>query len=528
VIGEVPDVTAALVAALTAEGYRVRMILPGQGIRRLQADHYAADLSSPESVRDLHQLLNGRTGDHVGGIINCLGLCPEFGTTGSEDGEAPVSVAEWTFNIVKEFAGDLQAGAQTGGGWFVNLTALGGQFGLDNGAVHGIAGAGTLGITKTLRQEYPRWRVQNIDVDPHMPADMLVARLIQELVVDDELLEVGLTRQGRWCPALRPSPAARDLPRMAIEDNAVILVTGGASGVTAEVTRALASSARIQLIVVGRSPLPEPESPRTIDLNRVALRKIFLDESRARGEKILPAAIERSVNRILKERQSRDNLEAFAAAGARVEYHSLDVRDSEPFGQLIDGLYDRFGRIDGVVHGAGIIEDKRLADKTLASFAAVFRTKVQGALTLARKLRPESLKFLVFFGSVAGRFGNLGQVDYSAANEVLNKLADLLNQRWPGKVVCINWGPWDGGMVSDDLRRMYTTAGVELIRVEQGVASFLSEIASTDRPNGEVVIARSVEQMVQSSRRARPATEQRGAMPRNHMEQSERSTRHVV
>jgi NAD(P)-dependent dehydrogenase (short-subunit alcohol dehydrogenase family) len=468
------------------------LVRPGEDNLRHAEHGYGTDLSSPEAVRRLHQQLCEGQADRVGGIINCLGLSPLFRTTAGEDGEAEASVAEWTFNIVKEFLDDLQSSANAGGGWFINVTALGGQFGLGSEVPPALAAAGTLGITKTLRREHPRLHVKNIDVDPHLPADMLAARLIQELDVDDDLAEVGLTQGGRWRPALAPSPAAHTSTRLSLENGPVILVTGGAYGITAEIAHSLAARIKPRLIVVGRSPRPEPESHRTYLLDRAGLRQFFLEGARAGGERILPAGIEQSVNRILKERQIRGNLDSFAAAGAEVEYHALDVRDSRQFGGLIDGLYERFGRIDGVIHGAGIIEDKRIADKTLPSFARVFRTKVQSALTLARKLRPETLRFLVFFGSVSGRFGNVGQVDYSAANEVLNKLADRLHRAWPARVVCINWGPWDGGMVSDGLRRLYSAAGVELMSAEEGVASFLAEIDRTDRPNGEVVIARGI------------------------------------
>jgi NAD(P)-dependent dehydrogenase (short-subunit alcohol dehydrogenase family) len=490
VIGEVGDVTAAFTAALMTEGYRVRQVLPGETVQRLPGDRYQADLSSPESVRRLHQLLSRSESVLVGGVILFLGLCPPFATATLEETEMPLRAAAWTFNVVKEFAGDLQASVEAGGGWFINLTALDGQFGLGEGVMSSIAAAGTLGIVKTLHREYPRLHVKNIDVEPRMPADMLAARLLQELTVDDDLIEVGLTRHGRWRPALTAELIPHNLPPETLDRDSVILVTGGACGVTAEVACGLAALAKPRLILVGRSPLPAPESPRTRDLDKAALRALLLGETRTRGERILPAEIERSVNRILKDRQMRANLDACAAAGAIVEYHTLDVRDTERFGELIDSLYERFGRIDGVVHGAGILADKRIVDKTLDSFANVFRTKVDSALTLARKLRPESLRFLIFFGSVAGRFGNAGQVDYSAANEVLNKLADRLHHRWPGRVACINWGPWDGGMVTDELRRLYATAGLELIAVEAGVASFLAEIGRTDRASAEVVLSR--------------------------------------
>jgi NAD(P)-dependent dehydrogenase (short-subunit alcohol dehydrogenase family) len=356
-----------------------------------------------------------------------------------------------------------------------------------------VAASGTLGIVKTLRREYPRVRVKNIDVEPDMPADRLAARLLEELTAEDDLLEVGLTRQGRWRPVLKEEAVPRELPPLKLDGDAVVLMTGGACGITAAIARALALEAKPRMILVGRSPLPAMESPRTEKLDRADLRPMFLDEARSRGEAIVPAEIERRINRLLKDREIRANLDACTTAGASVEYHALDVRDGQRFGYLIDSLYERFGRIDGAIHGAGIVEDRRIRDKTLESFAAVFRTKVDSALTLARKLRPDSLKFLAFFGSVTGRFGNAGQVDYSAANEMLNKLADHLHRRWPGRVACINWGPWQGGMVSDDLRRMYAAAGVELISVAEGVSSFLSEIRQPDRRGAEVVLACGIE-----------------------------------
>ncbi|HKA91086.1 MAG TPA: SDR family NAD(P)-dependent oxidoreductase, partial [Haliangiales bacterium] len=146
------------------------------------------------------------------------------------------------------------------------------------------------------------------------------------------------------------------------------------------------------------------------------------------------------------------------------------------FGALIDDLYARHGRIDGVLHGAGVIEDKLLRDKTRDSFDRVFDTKVAGALVLAEKLRRD-VKFVVFFSSVSGAFGNRGQADYAAANDALDKLALHLDRTLPGRVLSINWGPWGGtGMISPELEREYSRRGIGLIRPEEGVSRLLDEL----------------------------------------------------
>jgi NAD(P)-dependent dehydrogenase (short-subunit alcohol dehydrogenase family) len=497
VIGDVRELTGAILAGLTEEGFRVRQVVPGRTARRLQADRYEVDLSSPESVQALHRLLAGADGLRVGGVLNALGLCPPRSGPAVADADDALRIATWTFHVVKEFAADLEDSAVEGGGWFFNLTALGGQFGLEAGPVGSVHAAGTLGITKTLQREHPRLRVRAIDLDPAIPADLLSTRLLQELLeATDDSPEIGLTRNGRCRPTLKQAPVNGELPPLSLPEGAVILVTGGAHGVTSDVAQALAACSRPQLILVGRSPLPETETSHTQGLDPAALRKLFLDEARRRGEAVRPADIERTVRRIVKERLIRANLDALQAAGATVEYHPLDVRNRKQFGRLIDDLYERYGSIHGVLHGAGVIDDKRIADKTTASFTEVFRTKVESVYTLADKLRPDGLKFLVFFGSVSGRFGNVGQVDYSAANEVLNKLAGHLARRWPTRVVCINWGPWDGGMVSPELRTLYATRGIQLIPIADGAQALLTELRLPDHPGAEVVISCSVEQML--------------------------------
>jgi NAD(P)-dependent dehydrogenase (short-subunit alcohol dehydrogenase family) len=158
------------------------------------------------------------------------------------------------------------------------------------------------------------------------------------------------------------------------------------------------------------------------------------------------------------------------------------------FGEYIENTYRLYGRIDGVVHGAGIVEDKLVRDKNMESFTRVFETKVRSAVTLSRLLR-DDVSFVVFFSSVASVFGNRGQADYAAANDVLDKLAHALQARVRGRVLSVNWGPWAGqGMVSPELEREYARRGIGLIPLQDGVDLLLQELHEGDRENVQLVM----------------------------------------
>ena len=177
------------------------------------------------------------------------------------------------------------------------------------------------------------------------------------------------------------------------------------------------------------------------------------------------------------------------AMGARVEYAQADVRDPASLARVLEQWRRRFGEPVGLIHGAGLIKDKLIRDKSLDAFDRVLGTKLDGALNLVHCLRPEHLRFAVFFSSIAGRFGNAGQSDYAAANEAMNKLAIQLDRRWPGRVLAPIWGPWSGiGMVSD-LERHLDARGLGTIAPEVGVAALMDELTRGRKGEVEVVLA---------------------------------------
>jgi NAD(P)-dependent dehydrogenase (short-subunit alcohol dehydrogenase family) len=218
------------------------------------------------------------------------------------------------------------------------------------------------------------------------------------------------------------------------------------------------------------------------------IKAALIADMRRQGQAPRPSEVETVYRQLLRDRETRRRLEAIRATGARVEYRQVDLADEGACADLVEGIYRTHGRLDGVIHGAGVIEDKLVVAKSPCSFDRVFDTKVTGALVLARVLEPASLAFLAFFSSVTARWGNRGQADYAAANELLNKLAVQLGGRWPGRVVALNWGPWAGsGMVSEAVARQFAERGVELVSPHAGVRSCLAELTGV-RGDGEVVL----------------------------------------
>ena len=229
-----------------------------------------------------------------------------------------------------------------------------------------------------------------------------------------------------------------------------------------------------KLELVGRSaaPLGEEAEHTRGETDTKRLRQILLTAH----PDSKPAEIEKRIRTLLSEREFRQTMQLIQSVGAEVAYHALDVQDSVAFGELIQQIYQKHGRIDGVVHGAGVIEDKLLKDKTQESFERVFNTKVNAAQVLRDQIR-DDVQFVVFFSSVASAFGNRGQADYASANDALDKIAHSWQARIKGRVLSVNWGPWaDTGMVNDSLRKEYASKQIGLVPKDAGVFALLAEL----------------------------------------------------
>ncbi|MGW7491700.1 SDR family NAD(P)-dependent oxidoreductase [Streptomyces sp. NPDC054786] len=382
--------------------------------------------------------------------------------------------------------------ALTGGArWLLLATAAGGSFGQDTteDAPDPLPGAGLRGFARTAALEFPDVLIRAVDIDPKDRPERIAAHLLAELCAPGEPVVVGRTNGTRTTLRTVPTPLPHDRPatgRPPLGAGSVVLLTGGARGITARTAHALARAHGCHIELLGRTPLEEtPEDPALVHAHdRIALRAALIAQGLRR-----PAEIEEAATRVLARREIAGTLAALEPLAASVRYHAADVTDADAVRAVARDIRDRHGRLDGIVHGAGTLEDRLLRDKDPASFARVFATKVDGARHLLSAAGDDT-GLLVLFSSVAGVFGNRGQADYAAANDALDTLARHWSARTAGRVLAVDWGPWaadGGGMVTPELARAYARRGIPLLDPDAAVAALLDELAHGS--SAQVVLA---------------------------------------
>ena len=354
---------------------------------------------------------------------------------------------------------------------FVTVQDSGGDFGLTGAAPARVWTSGLAALVRTVAREWPEVTVKAIDCAAASGSpQQAAARIAAELLNGGSHPEVGLTASGARL-VLRIAPSERQPVPAALGPDSVVVVTGGARGVTAQAVRALARAHRPRLLLLGRTPLvDEPEGLADATDRRELVRLLA-----ARGS----AAPIAEAASILACREIRSTLADVAAHGSEVRYAAADIQDEAAVRARLADVRSAWGPITGLVHGAGVLADAKIADKDEQQVRRVFGPKLIGLDTLLRATREDPLELLLAFSSVAGVFGNAGQSDYAMANTVLDHLLGAEQANRPDALVrAIAWGPWTGGMVDADLAERFARAGIHTIGLDAGARALVAEACS--------------------------------------------------
>lgn len=279
-----------------------------------------------------------------------------------------------------------------------------------------------------------------------------------------------------------------------IQPTDVILASGGAKGITANCVVQLAALTGCRFILVGRSTLAESEPAWAQGLQDPAeLKRRIMEAQKAAGQAPSPKTVQQAFHTLVSQREIQTTLDAVHRAGGQAIYLSADAANTADLRQKLVPAVEQLGPITGILHGAGSLADKRIEKKTLKEYEKVFHPKVKGLESLAACVSLDRLQFIVLFSSVAGFYGNVGQTDYALANEILNKTAFRLQHQYPAcRVMTINWGPWEAGMVTPQLKKAFEAQNITMIPVEIGTRILANQLTRPEPVPTQVVVGSSL------------------------------------
>ncbi len=350
---------------------------------------------------------------------------------------------------------------------------------------------GIAGLIRTMELELPEVTSRFISIARgRVDADRVAESVAAEILEGGADLDVSIDASGN-----RTSLRFEDGPHSApgattakLDEGSVLIVSGGARGVTASCLEALAKTGKYRFAILGRTDSDFAPAWAEGKTTESELQAAYIAAERALGRTPTPPEAKQAASATAAARETRATLDAIRAAGSEALYLPCDLKDKGDVGMAVHSVRGHFKRIDGIVHAAGVLADKRIAEKTDAQFNSAFDTKVAGLHNLLDATRADDLKVLCFFGSVAGRVGNPGQADYAMANETLESVAQFeAKQRKNAAVRVLHWGPWDGGMVTPSLRTVFLERGVALIPIADGARLFVEAITDPQAPVSVVV-----------------------------------------
>ncbi|WP_167099229.1 type I polyketide synthase [Mycobacterium sp. DL592] len=355
---------------------------------------------------------------------------------------------------------------------------------------------GVASIAKTAAWEWPNASVRAIDIETLDPE-----RIVAELLAGGSGVEVALRNDGTRLVVVDDVDAEPTGETISVPADGVVVVTGGARGVTAQSALALAARHGLRLALLGRTALREVAADEPTGTTATEIATALAAAARSRGEALSLPQARAQAERLLAEREVRATLSAAERQGTPARYFAADINDTESLRTVLDEVRSTVGPIVGIVHGAGVLADRRLEDLDDEQFVRVFNTKVLGAEALLASTASDDLRFISLFSSIAARAGNPGQCAYAAANAVLESIAAREAARRGDACVvrAFGWGPWDGGMVDATLKSRFLESGVGVIPIDEG-AHFFAEHALRRSPATAIVVAAPAEGRLRAAR----------------------------
>ncbi|MFZ0447746.1 MAG: SDR family oxidoreductase [Desulfatiglandaceae bacterium] len=314
---------------------------------------------------------------------------------------------------------------------------------------------GMLGLFLSAAQEHPSVQFRTLEID--WDTDLRVAlrgaldrgcTLVENIHRDGRVF----TSEGSSAPVVFGDSSSLNL-----RPGDVVVMSGGATGISAHLARCLAPFTP-RLVFLGRTPLDPGINPANPHPEHSSSEAFTFD----------PRALE--IARTLADLHS---------SGIEATYHTCDVTDSEAVRAVMGEVAGRYGKIDGIIHGAGVLRDGPLSQMTPDDFSMVTDVKFLGAWNLFSAAKGAGLRFFVGLSSAAAIQGNTGQANYAAANRMMSELLRTLHRKNGSiRFKALMLPPVEGaGMAEDpEVRELMKRKGAAYIHVNELAGLFCREL----------------------------------------------------
>jgi acyl transferase domain-containing protein/NADP-dependent 3-hydroxy acid dehydrogenase YdfG/acyl carrier protein len=380
------------------------------------------------------------------------------------------------------------AGADT---FLIAATRMGGRHGYDERGATSVMGGAVSGFCKALAREREDALVKVIDFERSRKTAALAELLTEETLRDPGAVEIGYSDGLRWTVGLLERDAAPASSSRLPADGTYV-VTGAAGSIVSAITADLAAHAGGGTFhLLDLAPAPDPADPdlERLSSDRDGLARELAERLKAAGERPTPKLVERELGRIERAHDAQQAIAAIERSGARAVWHQVDLTDPDQVAAALAPVRE-LGAVDVLLHCAGIEISHYLPEKPQREYDLVFDVKADGWFNVLRALRGAELRTAAVFSSIAGRFGNAGQTDYSAANDLMCKSVSRLRADGATRAIAVDWTAWAQiGMASrGSIPKMMKLAGIDMLPPQVGVAALRSELEA-DGSGGEVMVA---------------------------------------
>lgn len=304
-----------------------------------------------------------------------------------------------------------------------------------------------LGLVKTIAQEILGLKCQHID----LPVDSVAVNasyILTEIQTDSTDSEVAYRNGQRLIPRLeKVDLTIAKKQKLPFQPGGMYLLTGGLGGIGVEIANYLLKTYQTRLLLVGRTELP----PRSTWETRIK-----------QGDVIA---------------QKIDAYLALEKLGGEILYEAVDICDSAQLQQVVSQAQSLWQcELQGVIHSAGILQERLLINETKDSLAVTLRPKIFGTLALYQLLKEKPNSLLIFFSSVNSFFGGATVGAYAAANRFIDSFSHSLRYQNSMQSYCFAWSMWDeiGMSRGYAMKELSRERGYHAIVSKQGLHSFLT------------------------------------------------------